>query len=325
MAKRSLRDEYKGKNVKDYNKNRDEDSKQQKEIRVNSFEDNDFLKIETGWNNFRLAPQKGSIFKLRVRYWLPYQDDKNKTFNIPILDASVHGHPKIEKDPVNVYLTWLKDNLSEYSSKKQEKIEKYINGKDTKVAPEIKHVSWAWNVERVDDESKVKDFGLLELGKSIKEQIDSEVDDDDEEEVNDMEPFTDPDSGKILKIKKDKEISFKMYKVKLGQELTLSDKNLEKVQKSKTLNEIFDNVYSMDMFRKAITGLEMLDKAMGIDILDNPEVSEDLKEIEKSVKKYGATAKPSKKDDEKDDSKKDNSKKENKLIKIKKKVIKKNR
>src|SRR5690606_10744116 len=240
-----------------------------------------YINLEKGDNVVRWYPPHPNTLSYiyqKCISWLPFNiettDDKGKKKvelkKRPVFNARIHaGTPK---DIVEEYIAAAKRIIQRDetdASEIKKKIDSLYNWK-TGINPVYSWVGYA-NVKN----SKGTSFGRLEVKPSIKYKQDELGMSEDSDEPMQVDPFTDPDTGRLVKIVYNTGDDVKpqdVYKVSFVTKdfvpisAPLSDSDLEKFAEMDSLESLFVNSYTSKDFEKAIEGLELYDQqnALGV-------------------------------------------------------------
>jgi len=285
-----------------------------------------YHKLTEGENKFRIYPFHldgggNSFYEAKSSSFLDvtsqkYGDDNKPIedeFEVkrkPVFNAKVHGVDSdgnaLKMDLVDVYLDTLKKKLEEeYEGDKEGYQAKWniaTSGKKaffkTCIKPSDKWVVYAdkWNGEGWE-------FGILEFSKSIKFDLnDLSSQNEGEDDVVNVDPFSNPDTGICIVIEKDSVAGKKdpknYYKVdfeetrvaKKGGGFTtesnptpLSDQALTAFMDVPPLHKKLRGVYTETTFTNEIEGLDSFDKAQGFGVCDSDEYLEALTYLSENV------------------------------------------
>jgi hypothetical protein len=272
----------------------------------------DFLKIEDGkTNKFRLFPAHDGVqfLVMRKRHWLTVEGDDGKARRKTVLNSKQHGGT--QKDIIEEYISFCEKNLRD-----KEKL-KNLTHKDHGLQAQNNWIAYAEKITK--DE---RQFGKIEVTKTVRDAINKAIFVEDDDEPIEVDPFTDLDEGLPLLIKKDsvagKKKASDYYDVQVGKKsVPVSDESLEKFDKSKSLSEMYENVYTLKDFETALEGLEYFDTEHEIDLFED----EDWLEIVEEVKAQYEDSDDDDEDEEEDEKPKKKAKKSVPEKKSKKKVV----
>lgn len=318
-ASGGLRDKYKPAKIDSLKKQKDEENSQ-----MGYANQGDYLDMEEGTNKFRLFPaHEGTEFLvMRKRYWLGIPDDDGEVKRRTVYDSILHGGTK--KDIVQEYVKFAQKKI-----KDKAKLDKLTDWKEGLTAS----TDWlGYALKLKKDERK---FGVAEFKKTVRDAINKAMFIEDADDPIEVDPYTDPDSGlpilveynpKPNKKKKEEYYSFSTAK----KSIALTDEELETFDNAKPLTELLRNVYMVKDFDKAVEGLRHYDEDMELDLFDDEdwlEIMKDVKgqydedegdtEAKSEKKKSKKEDKPEKKEDKKP-KKEEKTEKEEKLKKDKK-------
>lgn len=257
-----------------------------------------FLKIDEGSNKFRLFPRlpgDESYRKMRCVRWITLIGDDGKERRATVLDGKMHGGAK--KDIIEAYIDFCNEQLD--STDPQEKAKKalltaYEGGMTIST-------SWICYAKKMQGETHT--FGLLEVKKTVRDQMDQNTFVEDEDEAIELDPFTDPDDGVPITIKYEK----KKYALTLGKKPSpLTDEEIDQYIEKKPLCELPLFTYDYDEFEKAVEGIRYFDEKHEIGLFETQEFQAIVKASAKQFKTSTATtetksSKPKFVKDEEDD------------------------
>lgn len=251
---------------------------------------NEYLEITEGKNRFRLLPKKTkeetSFRQVKSVHWLdlPTRDDDGTFKRSNILNSKVHGGTSF--DIIESYLEFsiklLKQKAIDGDDEEaEEKLEKLTHWKDG-LQPKVSSVMYAFKINA----DKSKTFGILEINKTVKDALDkaATAEDDDEAIIND--PFTDVDTGKAIVIEySPKEKGAKKYSVNLANSsMRLSDEDLELFDGKPSLSEVYQKVYKLKDFERALKGVQNYDEENAIGTFDEDSWFEIVKKVRSQYK-----------------------------------------
>lgn len=271
-----------------------------------------FLSVEEGRNEFRIMPPHNPndptyrpLRAAMLECELPVFEDGKETGkfefkNKKIFIATQHGNEalrKLGKDPIETYIKYVNDEASLIDGKDEK--QKFLSpirgwrGRDGK---------WNWGIlpstSFVCYAVKDNQLGRLELWNSWVKEMDKimALIEEEEDEVLDIDPFSDPDEGYPLVIKKEKnekdrwEYTVDRLNPKKRQswdefceENRVTDEQLKELYEKESLTELYVDCYTKRDFDLAINGLRLFDKKFKFNIFENDEFLDELEEIEKLV------------------------------------------
>jgi hypothetical protein len=298
----------------------------------------DFLEFEDGKTiKLRFFPPHTShknFFFMRKRYWLPREDDQGNIGKTTVLDSIKHGGTKL--DIVDEYRK-IANKILKGDEKQLKKINDTYGGG---IAPSIDWVAYALKVA-----GEKRDFGLIAFKKTVRDEINKiNFIEEDDEPVETVDTFTGEGYPLLVKYlsKPNKKKSEDYYSCSKGKKpVELEDEEILKWGDAKPLSEIYDNVYTLIDFEKALECLRLFDETEDIGVFDDDrwediveqvkeqydeqeeEEDEDEKPVKKSSKK--PVKKSSKKvvDEDDDEDEDDEDEEEEKPKKSSKKPSKK--
>lgn len=285
----SLRSQFKATSIKKLKKVVDEDDAM---VGVSS---NEYLNLEDGKTlKIRIFPGHPGLDAFYVRrkcYWLSFEGD-NGSYRSTVLDSKVHGGTEL--DLVEEYVKAAKKKCA----KDSEKIEA-LTGTGPKSNSLNPQYSWLCYADKVEDGVELR-AKIWEFKKMVRDALNKLSFSEDEDDVIETDPFTDPDEGLPVLVKYNKQPNKKkgenFYEVsfpKKPKPRPLTDEELEYFASLKPLNEVIPT-YSMRDFEKALEGLQNFDEEHEIGLFDDDDW---LEMVEKVKAQYDADDS----DDEDDD------------------------
>ena len=248
-----------------------------------------YLSIDEGSNKFRIYPahpdSKSFIYPVS-RWWLKREITYNKdgkevteVVNKPVFNAKIHGNSG--KDIVDEYLKFAKRKLAETIDDVDELEEAYEKFTHWQHGIRL-NTQWAVYADKIKGDSS--EFGLLTISNTIKNKLNElAITEDDDEEPITTDPFTDPDDGKAIIVKYDKneQDAKNRYKVNIEykKNYSLTDEQLETFSEQKSLASLYDNVYSKRDFDLAIECLKYFDTVNGYGFITDDEFIEIIEEL----------------------------------------------
>ena len=248
-----------------------------------------YLSIDEGSNKFRIYPahpdSKSFIYPVS-RWWLKREITYNKdgkevteVVNKPVFNAKIHSNNG--KDIVDEYLKFAKRKLAETIDDVDELEEAYEKLTHWQHGIRL-NTQWAVYADKIKGDSS--EFGLLTISNTIKNKLNElAITEDDDEEPITTDPFTDPDDGKAIIVKYDKneQDAKNRYKVNIEykKNYSLTDEQLETFSEQKSLASLYDNVYSKRDFDLAIECLKYFDTVNGYGFISDDEFIEVIEEL----------------------------------------------
>lgn len=268
-----------------------------------------FHSIDEGRNEFRLLPphdaeKTGTYVPCRTTTLecdVPEYKDGEPTGSTEmkrkkIFIATQHGNEdlrKLGKDPIELYIKYFNEQASLIDDKDE---------RDSFLAPikgyRDKNKKWVWGIipstSYICYALKDNKVGRLELWDKWTKEMDKIVTliEEEEDEVLDIDPFSDPDEGYPLVIKKEKneknkfEYTIDRVNPKKRQswedfceENRVTDAQLKELYEKDSLHDIYVDCYSLRGFELAINGLQNFEKAWKKDIFENEDFLVELQEI----------------------------------------------
>ena len=277
MAKEnSLRSQLKATSIKRLQKQIDEDN-----AMVGAQNSTEYLNLEDGKTvKIRIFPGHPGVQDFYVAkkcYWLSFVGDDGETHRGSVLDSKVHGKTKF--DVVEEYVKWAKKKIGNDA----DKLEALVgNGpKSNSLNPQY---SWLCYADKIngDDQLRAK---IWEFKKMVRDAMNKLAFSEDEDEVIEVDPFTDPDEGLPIMVTYRKNPNKKkgenFYEVSFPKKVSarpLTDEEIEYFMTLKPLNEILSK-YGMKDFERALEGLQNFDEENEIGLFDDEDWIEHLEEI----------------------------------------------
>ena len=319
MAKNDLRSQLKATSIKRLQKQIDEDNAMvgaQSSAEYLNLEDVKTIKIRI----FPCHPGQEDFYVARKCYWMSFVGDDGEQHRGTVLDSRVHGGTKY--DVVEEYVKYAKKKVGNDADKLEA-----LTGSGPKSNSLNPQYSWLCYADKIngDDQLRAK---LWEFKKMVRDAINKLAFSEDEDEVIEVDPFTDPDEGLPIMVTYRKNPNKKkgenFYEVAFPKKVSarpLTDEEIEYFMTLKPLSEVI-NRYGMRDFERALEGLQNFDTENEIDLFededwlehleeikaqyDAEEDSEDSKPAKKSTKKVvKKVAEPE--DDEEEDEPEDNT------------------
>ena len=238
-----------------------------------NLEDGKTIKIRI----FPAHPGQEEFYVAKKCYWLTFNTNDGDTRRGTVLDSKVHGGTKW--DVVEEYVKWAKKRVGNDA----EKLEALVgNGpKSNSLNPQY---SWLCYADRVngDDQLRAK---LWEFKKMVRDAMNKLAFSEDEDEVIEVDPFTDPDEGLPINVTYRKNPNKKKgenyYEVAFPKKVSarpLTDEEIEYFMTLKPLSEVIYK-YGMRDFERALEGLQNFDEDNEIGLFDDDDWLEHLEEI----------------------------------------------
>lgn len=262
-----------------------------------TLEDGKLMKIRV----FPAHPDHDNFYVPRKCYWLPFTTDSGDERRGTVLDSIFHG--KTAMDIVQEYVAYVKTHGSETAVAA-------VTAQRDGLLPSLSWLCYAAEVREDGMEPK-----LWEFKKSVRDAMNRLAITEDEDEPIETDPFTDPDEGLPLFVKYIKNPNKKKgenyYDVSLGKKpkaCPLTDESIEKFMKLKPIEEVA-GTYTMEVFERALEGLQNFDEQHGIDLFGDDEWLEIVEKVraqyaegdDEPKKKVTKKAAKRRTDDEEDD------------------------
>lgn len=268
-----------------------------------------WLSIETGNNKLRIYPAHPAsikpLFMLpKVTHWLPQEvwvlstNNKKEIYtptdeqiqkgevvkvvkNKPIFNSKVHGNTP--KDIVDEYVKFANAYFTEEIKNKVDLDKKLFPINDWQKGIKAK-TAWVMYVNKIKIDGS-KEFGIIEVPSSVQDGMNTISAREESEAAVNLDPFTNPESGRTISVfyNKEEKDNKKKYKVTLlwEKEVPLTDDELENFEKQKSLEELYKNSYKRSDFKKAVDGLELIDAQYKFGIFQHDSFLEILEEVDK--------------------------------------------
>jgi hypothetical protein len=258
----------------------------------------DYHKIVDGMQYHRIYPPHpsdgGVLYAVpKGIHWIPQEvpkkdkqgnfvkDDKGKfeltVANRPIFNARIHSSKK--KDIVEEYIAFCEKVAKELHPTSEEERKKFLDpvhgGFESKFDGIMLRQTWVSYTDQliIDAAGNVtKSLGRLEMGKAIKNRLNAIAATESASDPLGTDPFTDPDEGRAISIKYDKNAKKAQdyYNTELYAPIIpggkgqirlfpLSDDDLTKFEAYPSLKKMFIESYDRKMFDTALKGLKLFD------------------------------------------------------------------
>lgn len=277
MAKEnSLRSQLKATSIKRLQKQIDADNEM-----VGTGSSTEYLNLEDGKTIkiriFPGHPGQEDFYIAKKCYWLGFRTDDGETRRGTVLDSKVHGGTKW--DVVEEYVKYAK----KFIGNDADKLEALVGTgpKSNSLNPQY---SWLCYADRVngDDQLRAK---LWEFKKMVRDAMNKLAFSEDEDEVIEVDPFTDPDEGLPINVTYRKNPNKKKgenyYEVAFPKKVSarpLTDEEIEYFMSLKPLSEVIGK-YGMRDFERALEGLQNFDEDNEIGLFEDDAWLEHLEEI----------------------------------------------
>ena len=276
MAKNDLRSQLKATSIKRLQKQIDEDNAMvgaQSSAEYLNLEDGKTIKIRI----FPCHPGQEDFYVARKCYWMSFVGDDGEQHRGTVLDSRVHGGTKY--DVVEEYVKYAKKKVGNDADKLEA-----LTGSGLKSNSLNPQYSWLCYADKIngDDQLRAK---LWEFKKMVRDAINELAFSEDEDEVIEVDPFTDPDEGLPIMVTYRKNPNKKkgenFYEVSFPKKVSarpLTDEEIEYFMTLKPLSEVI-NRYGMRDFERALEGLQNFDTENEIDLFEDEDWLEHLEEI----------------------------------------------
>jgi hypothetical protein len=255
---------------------------QEEDSQINTGGMGDFLPKNEGLNKFRWYPKhpgEETFLKMRCVHWLPKLKDNGELGRTTVPNARIHGG--LSRDPIEAYIGFCQENLNAGEAEDAGKLKTITDWKGG-LGMATSWIGYADKISKGTDGKTAKQFGLLEINRTVRDGMNKESIIEDEDEAMEIDPFTPPDSGLPVLITytaKGKKPTDK-WKVQLSKNaLPLTDKELEKFDKVTPLSNLPIFNYSVQDFEHGIEGLALFDEQNEINLFSTDEFQAILEEI----------------------------------------------
>ena len=272
---KTLRSQFKASSIKNLKKEADEDDSM---VGVSS---NEYLNLEDGKTvKIRIFPAHPGLTSFYIRkksYWMNFEGNDGQMHRGQVLDSIIHGGTKL--DIVQEYVKMAKKKCA----KDEEKIEALVGTgmKSNSLNPSY---TWLCYADKVDGDNELK-AKLWEFKKMVRDGLNKLTFSEDEDDVIETDPFTDPDEGLMVCVTYRKNPNRKKgenyYEVDFGKKpkaRPLTDEELEYFASLKPLNEVLSH-YGMKDFERALSGLQTFDEENEIGLFDDDDWLEKVEEV----------------------------------------------
>lgn len=272
---KSLRAQFKASSLKSLKKEADADDKM---VGVSS---NEYLNLEDGKTLkiriFPAHPGIPSFYTRKKAYWLNLEGNDGQTYRGQVLDSIIHGGTKM--DVVQEYVKMAKKKWANDDEKIEALVGTQMNSNSLNPS-----YSWICYADKVDGDNTLK-AKLWEFKKMVRDGLNRLTFSEDEDDVIETDPFTDPDEGLLVNVtyhkKPNKKRGENFYEVDFGKKAKtrpLTDEELEYFASLKPLNEVLPH-YGIDQFERALSGLQIFDDDNEIGLFEDDEWLEKVEEI----------------------------------------------
>lgn len=253
----------------------------------------DYLKITPGEHHYRICPPHpedgGELYAVpKAVHWLPCEvpkkdtkgnfiKDKNDKLeltiaNRPLFNAKIHGGKS--KDIIEEYIAFAekvaKETYPGDESKQKEFLEPIKGGYESDYDGIMMRQSWVMYVFELTNNAKI--FGRLDIGKAIKNRLNTIAATESSSDPLGTDPFTDIEDGRAISViynnkatKPQDYYATELYAPLVkggGGKVTLyplSDDDLMKLTSFPSLKKLFVNTYDRKTFDTALKGLKFFD------------------------------------------------------------------
>ena len=277
MAKEnSLRSQLKATSIKRLQKQIDADNEM-----VGTGSSTEYLNLEDGKTIkiriFPGHPGQEDFYVAKKCYWLSFRTDDGEERRGTVLDSKVHGGTKY--DVVEEYVKYAK----KFIGNDADKLEALVGTgpKSNSLNPQYTWLCYADKING-DDQLRAK---IWEFKKMVRDAMNKLAFSEDEDEVIEVDPFTDPDEGLPINVTYRKNPNKKKgenyYEVAFPKKVSarpLTDEEIEYFMSLKPLSEVIGK-YGMRDFERALEGLQNFDEDNEIGLFEDDAWLEHLEEI----------------------------------------------
>ena len=309
----SLRSQLKATSIKRLQKQIDEDNAvigAQAGTEYLNLEDGKTLKIRI----FPAHPGLEDFYVARKAYWLSFRTEDGEVRRGTVLDSRVHGGTKW--DVVEEYVKYAKKVVGNDADKLDA-----LTGNGPKSNSLNPQYTWLCYADRIVGEDPLR-AKVWEFKKMVRDSLNKLAFSEDEDEVIEVDPFTDPDEGLPILVtyrknpnRKKGENYYEVSFLKQAKARPLTDDEIEYFMTLRPLTEVVSR-YGMKDFERAMEGLQNFDEDNEIGLFDDDawiahleeikaqydvdEADSSVKEEKKSVKKAVVKADDDEEEEEED-------------------------
>lgn len=276
MAKNDLRGQLKATSIKKLKKRVEEDDKI-----VGASGNNEYLNLVDGKTLkiriFPAHPGNEDFYVPKKCYWLTITNKDGEERRTTVLDSKIHGGTKY--DIVEEYVKFAKQKWS----KDTEKMNALIGtGMDSKsLNPQY---TWLCYAGIVDGDEQIKPK-VWEFKKMVRDLLNKLAFSEDDDDVIEVDPFTDVDEGLPINVKflknPNKKKGENYYDVTFPKKVTarpLTDEEIETFMELKPLTEVLSKYGNRD-FDRALEGLQNFDEENEIGLFEDDNFLERVEEV----------------------------------------------
>lgn len=246
------------------------------------------LDLEDGTNKIRIYPAhpgEESFIRIRACHWITIEvEGQREPQRRTVPNARIHLG--IETDPIEAYMDFCREQFSgseqaANSAKLKKILSNSFNG------GLLMATTWTVYASSVNKDGKKSKPLLFEMKRTVREALKNEMIIEDESEAIESDPFTDPRTGKpvIITYNSKAKKSSDYYKIQIGKNSSpLTKEELEAFDKMTPLSRLPEMNYSLADFELALEGIKYYDESEEINLFEEEEFQERLKEIKKQVK-----------------------------------------
>ncbi len=264
---------------------------------IGAFSSNDYLNLEDGKTMkiriFPPHPGHEDFYVPKKSYWLTVTGNDGEPRRTTVLDSRVHGGTKM--DLVEEYVNWAKKKWS----KDAERLEALVGTGMTSNSLNPSY-SWLCYADKVVEGEPLR-AKLWEFKKMVRDLLNKLAFNEDEDDVIEVDPFTDVDEGLPILVKylknPNKKRGENYYDVtfpKKNVPRPLTDDEIEYFLSLKPLSEVIPK-YGMRDFEKALEGLQIFDEENEMGLFDDDDWIEHVEEIRAQYENSEEDEEPKKK------------------------------
>ena len=233
-------------------------------------------------------PGDDSFIYPKSVHFLPLEVSKKDDSGRVITDNDGNPETEIKRSPVfsgkvhsecgeciiDEYFSFAKKLSEEMDKEEGEeyfgRLTKFVKGSPEKSGIKVSN-KWTGYVDSCDKDGKSIDFGRTEVAQTVVDKMNEiSAGEDEVDDVMETDPFTDPDTGRILKVTFNKDATkisdYYKCSIDIKKESPLTDEQLEAFSKERSLKEQFVNVYTTKDFELAMEGLQRFDEEFEMEV-----------------------------------------------------------
>lgn len=280
MAKKNsandLRSQLRATPIKKLKKRVEEDN-----VIIGAYSNHEYLNLEDGKTLkiriFPAHPGSDDFYIPKKSYWLSVPGRDGDIRRTTVLDSKVHGGTKY--DLIEEYVKAAKKKISGDADKMEALVGTGMNSNSLNPS-----YSWLCYASIVSGDDALKPV-LWEFKKMVRDELNKLAFSEDEDDVIEVDPFTDVDEGLPVMVKylrnpnrKKGENYYEVTFPKKSVARPLTDEEIEHFLTLKPLSEVI-YTYGMKDFERALEGLQIFDEEHEIGLFDDEDWLELIEEI----------------------------------------------